>query len=91
MLTQFEPNTERVTAVITSHLESGENFDGAIAIGVYPQNDAEIFIQASGVSSTCSSPTWTTCAASSSAPRGSPRSRSWATEEHHEQYTLAFR
>lgn len=45
MLTEFEPNAERVTAVITSHLESGENFDGALAIGVYTGDNTEIWVQ----------------------------------------------
>lgn len=49
MLTEFTESSERVTAVITSHLESGENFDGAIVIGFYPQNNMEVFIQAQGI------------------------------------------
>lgn len=39
---------ETCTAVITSHLETGENFDGAITIGHYDSPD-EIWIQARGV------------------------------------------
>lgn len=49
MLTEFSETTERVTAVITSHLESGENFDGAIVIGFYPENNMEVFIQVQGI------------------------------------------
>lgn len=49
MLTEFLPNAEHVTAVITSHLDSGENFDGAIAIGYYPENPAEIWLRTQGV------------------------------------------
>jgi hypothetical protein len=48
MLTELAPNSERATAVITSHLESGENFDGAIVIGVYPENETEIWIESQG-------------------------------------------
>jgi hypothetical protein len=49
VITEFNDTTERVTAVITSHLESGENYDGAIVIGFYPKNNAEVFIQAQGI------------------------------------------
>jgi hypothetical protein len=49
MLTEFNPSTEHVTAIITSHLTTGENFDGAIAIGIYPENSAEVWIQAQGI------------------------------------------
>ena len=46
MLTEFGIG-ETCTAVMTSHLETGENFDGAIAIGHYGNPD-EIWIQARG-------------------------------------------
>ena len=48
MLIEFMPSAEHCTAVITSHLDSGENFDGAIAIGYYP-GSTEIWMQAQGV------------------------------------------
>lgn len=50
MLTEFTPSREHVTAVITSHLAvSGENFDGAITIGHYPENNAEVFLRTQGI------------------------------------------
>lgn len=45
MLTELDPDSERVTAVITSHMETGENFDGAILIGVYPENRDDVWIE----------------------------------------------
>ena len=47
-IAQFNKN-ECVTAAITSHLESGENFDGPVCVGVYQQNELEIFIDLCGV------------------------------------------
>lgn len=44
MLTEFTPTAEHVTAVITSHMDSGENFDGAITIGYYPESQGEVWI-----------------------------------------------
>lgn len=46
MLTEFD-NNETCTAVITSHLESGENYDGAVSIGHYA-DAPEIWIAANG-------------------------------------------
>ena len=43
MIQEYTAN-EICTATITSHLESGENFDGAIAIGYY-QGQTEVWIQ----------------------------------------------
>lgn len=43
MMTEYD-NGERVTAVMTSHTDSGENYEGAITIGVYPENDQEIWV-----------------------------------------------
>lgn len=37
------------TAVITSHLETGENFDGAIALGYYREQMNEIWLRFNGV------------------------------------------
>ena len=48
MMTELAPATETVTAVLTSHLETGENFEGAILIGTYPGNDAEVWIAFNG-------------------------------------------
>ncbi len=48
MLLELAPASEHVTAVITSHMETGENFDGAIVIGVYPGNREEIWIEFHG-------------------------------------------
>ncbi|KAF1019669.1 MAG: hypothetical protein GAK30_02985 [Paracidovorax wautersii] len=42
---------ERVTAVITSHLDDGDNYDGAIVIGVYPHSQSEIWIEHQGARS----------------------------------------
>jgi hypothetical protein len=49
MMTEMHPDLESVTAVLTSHMESGENFDGAISLGFYSGQRAEVFIQAQGV------------------------------------------
>lgn len=43
MINEFDPVVEAVTAVLTSHLSSGENFDGAIIIGYYPETDSEVW------------------------------------------------
>ena len=48
MMAIFVPAVEHVTAVMTTHLETGENFDGAITLGYYPGNRAEVFIQTQG-------------------------------------------
>lgn len=48
-MSEFTPNNEHVTAVITSHLDSGENFDGAIVLGYYPENSAEVWIRTQSV------------------------------------------
>lgn len=47
MITEFVPGVEYVTAVLTSHLATGENFDGAITIGHYG-NATEIWIELQG-------------------------------------------
>jgi hypothetical protein len=47
-MTEISPGSEVVTAVLTSHLETGEDFEGAILIGYYPQNNAEVWIEAHG-------------------------------------------
>ena len=47
MITEFNSG-ETCTAVITSHLETGENFDGAISIGYYKESSNEVWIQAQG-------------------------------------------
>lgn len=47
MITEFGAN-EVCSAVITSHLATGENFDGAISIGYYPGQNNEIWIQTQG-------------------------------------------
>lgn len=49
MITEISDSGERVTAVMTSHLQDGENFDGAIVIGFYPASDKEVFIRAQGI------------------------------------------
>jgi hypothetical protein len=49
VITEFACRSESVTAVITSHMETGENFDGAIVIGVYPEDLDEIWIETQGV------------------------------------------
>lgn len=49
MMTELSPFADRCTAVMTSHLDSGENFEGAILFGVYPDNQLEIWILAAGV------------------------------------------
>jgi hypothetical protein len=49
VMTQLTPSSEQVTAVLTSHLATGENFDGAILIGIYPGQKDEIWIRAHGV------------------------------------------
>lgn len=49
MMQEIQPGAERVTAVLTSHLESGENFDGPITLGTYPENRAEIFVRTQGI------------------------------------------
>ena len=48
MITEFAPIAERCTAVLTSHMEGGENFEGALAIGVYPYATNEIWMEFSG-------------------------------------------
>lgn len=48
MHAEIDSNIEKVTAVLTSHMESGENFEGAILIGVYLGSQDEIWIQNSG-------------------------------------------
>lgn len=45
MMNELDPGSEKVTAVLTSHLDSGENYDGAILIGVYPDNRTEIWLE----------------------------------------------
>lgn len=47
MITEFGAN-EICTAVMTSHLVTGENYDGAFSIGYYPGQNNEIWIQAQG-------------------------------------------
>ncbi len=47
MITEFVGG-EVCTAVMTSHMESGENFDGAISIGYYPSSSQEIWIESKG-------------------------------------------
>ncbi len=47
MLTEFEIGSI-CTAVMSSHLETGENFDGAISIGHYNVG-GEIWIEAKGM------------------------------------------
>lgn len=47
-MTEFDSESETVTAVLTSHMESGENYEGAIVIGIYPENKAEVWIEAHG-------------------------------------------
>lgn len=47
MIKEFSPEVEHITAVLTSHLETGENFDGAIVIGHYG-NSTEIWIEFQG-------------------------------------------
>lgn len=49
MLIEFAPTADHVTAVMTSHLQTGENFDGAIVIGFYPESTIEIFVRTQGV------------------------------------------
>jgi hypothetical protein len=48
MMLEVAPASERVTAVITSHMGTGENFDGAIVIGIYPTSRDEIWIEFRG-------------------------------------------
>lgn len=48
MLAEISPATERVTAVLTSHMATGENFDGAVLIGVYPESKEEVWIEHGG-------------------------------------------
>lgn len=48
MMTQVTPDHERVTAVMTSHMSSGENFDGAILIGIYPSSPGEVWVEMQG-------------------------------------------
>lgn len=45
--TQFEIDAEVCTATMTSHLESGENFDGPISVGFYP-GTSELWVQHDG-------------------------------------------
>lgn len=45
MLTEFNPKTEVVTAVITSPIENGEMLDAPIVIGYYPGIQTEIFLR----------------------------------------------
>ena len=45
MITEFAIATEICSSVLTTHLESGENFDGAVSIGFYPQNPCEVCIE----------------------------------------------
>lgn len=49
MITEISDSAERVTAVMTSHMPDGVNFDGAIVIGFYPENDKEVFIRAQAI------------------------------------------
>ena len=51
MLTEFTPSAEHCTAVITSHMGTGENFEGAIAVGYYPGSPGEIWMETHGVRS----------------------------------------
>lgn len=48
MLTEFTPTAEQCTAVITSHTESGDNYEGAISVGYYPGVLDEIWIEFKG-------------------------------------------
>jgi hypothetical protein len=48
MLTELAVVGESVTAVLTSHLATGENFDGAMLFGIYPGNTEEIWIEFRG-------------------------------------------
>ena len=47
-MTEIAPDAERVTAVLTSHMGSGEDFEGAIVIGIYPNSMTEIWIESHG-------------------------------------------
>lgn len=47
-MTEIAANGERVTAVLTSHTEGGENYDGAILIGIYPGANSEIWVELHG-------------------------------------------
>lgn len=48
MLTEFSTTTEHCTAIITSHMASGENFEGAISMGYYPGEPEEIWLELKG-------------------------------------------
>lgn len=48
MITEFHPEQDCVTAVITSHMDSGENFEGAITLGVHAGSSGEIWMAAGG-------------------------------------------
>lgn len=45
--TQFAIDAEVCTATMTSHLTSGENFDGPLSVGFYPGSD-EVWVQHGG-------------------------------------------
>jgi hypothetical protein len=48
MITEFSPGAEQCTAVLTSHMDTGENFEGAISIGIYPDVQNEIWFEFKG-------------------------------------------
>lgn len=47
-ITQIAAMGEKCTAVLVSRLDSGENFDPPILIGVYPSENNEIWIEFNG-------------------------------------------
>lgn len=47
-ITQVAPTVESVTAILVSRLDSGENFDPPVLIGIYPSSNKEIWVESDG-------------------------------------------
>lgn len=48
MVEEFAPSGERVTAVITQDIGTGESYGGPLTVGYYPDGGGEVWLECEG-------------------------------------------